>query len=372
MRILQMGRYDYDELKGGVQQYAELLAKHMDPRVHIDQLVSSIHWKTRVIKTPARTKVVVGSLGFISSVPFTPTLLFWARKLLKENDYDFLHLNFPDPLGLLVVLLLRPKVKIVVTWHSDIVRQKTLLKFYQPLVKFFMRHFVDIVLVATEKHMESCHQLKECRVNPRIHVIPFGIETERFLMTPEIQEKVSAIREKYASQFVLMTFGRHVYYKGFEYLIDAMRGLSGCILLLGGKGPLTQQLKEKAKGLPVEFLGIVSESDLPAYLHACDLFCFPSVDIAEAYGYAQIEAMACAKPVLGTWLGNGVNDVNLDGVTGITVQKKNAKALHAAILKLKEDSSLLAKLGRQAHERAWTTYSARNTASQTLTLFTQF
>lgn len=369
MKILQFGRFDFEELKGGVQFYADLLVRHFNPRVHIDQIVSSLKNKTEVLRTSHGEKIKVASYGMMASVPLSPSFIFWARKYLKKNNYDLVHLNFPDPIGLLTILALRPKAKIVVTWHSDIIRQKKLLVFYMPLVKYFMRNYVDLVLVATEKHLQSCPQLMSCGINSKVRVTAFGIETDRFILDPIQQSKVEEIRQKYKGRFLIFSFGRHVYYKGFEYLIDAMRGLSGCELLLGGDGPLTEFLKSKANSLPVHFLGPIKDSDLPLYLHACDLFCFPSVDQSEAYGYAQIEAMASGKAVLGTWLNNGVNDVNEDGVTGLTVRARDSQALRESIMALRDDRSLLLKLAHQAKAKAWSDYSVNETAKKTENYF---
>lgn len=381
MRILQLGRFDFDDLKGGVQAYADLLVRHMNPDWHIDQLVSSTQSKTEVFRTHHGRKIRVASYGTLASVPLSPTLPIWAVKLFFSKKYDVLHLNFPDPWGLLVgglwVLLSgiffwrgsRPKI--VVTWHSDIIKQKRLLIIYQPILKFFVHNFVERIFVATEAHIRSCRQLQECHVKDKIRITPFGIETDSFVLTADLQNRVSEIRQKYPDEFLLFTFGRHVPYKGFRFLIEAMQGLYRVRLFIGGAGPLTSELKSLAKHLPVEFLGPLEESELVVRLHACDVFCFPSIDQTEAYGYAQIEAMVCGKPVLGTYLHNGVNEVNLDGVTGLCVEPGNSRALRGAIRELQQDPSLLLRLSHQAKERAWKTFSARSTASQTETFLSE-
>jgi glycosyltransferase involved in cell wall biosynthesis len=369
LRILELGRFDFEQLKGGVQFYSDLLVKFMNPQWTIDQLVSSTETKTDVVKTNHGEKIRVASYGQFASVPLSPGLFFRALKLLWTRQYDILHLNFPDPWGLLVGFLAPPRTRIVVTWHSDIIRQKKMLLVYQPFVVFFMKFFVDKVLVATKAHIRSCLQLKACGVDRIINVTPFGVETEKFVLKEEQREFVQKIRSQYSGQFILFALGRHVYYKGFEHLIGALKGLSNVVLLLGGQGPLTEVLRVKAKGLPVQFLGLLSEKDVLGYLHSCDLFCFPSVDATEAYGYAQIEAMMCGKPVLGTFLNNGVNEVNLDGVTGLCVEHSNADALREGILEFKNDPALLLRLANQAKERAWQQFSARETSAQTEKIF---
>ncbi|MGZ5280229.1 MAG: glycosyltransferase [Pseudobdellovibrionaceae bacterium] len=364
MRVLQFGRYDFDQTKGGVQFYAELVARYIGPDVQMDQLVSGEGPKTLVKQTPNGTKVAVASFGLFASVPISPTFFYWAWKLLRTRDYQVLHLNFPDPLSLIAVLLLSPKQPIVVTWHSDIVRQKKLIKYYQPLVRFFMKR-VKRVLVATPRHLESCPQLQEMNMENQLVVTPFGIEEKRFELTPERARKVSELRAKYQGRFILFAMGRHVYYKGFEYLIDAMKDLSNCQLILGGSGPMSEELKSRSDLLKVEFVGSLSFEDLVVHLHACDLFCFPSVDKTEAFGYAQVEAMICGKAVVGSDLQNGVSFVNLNEVTGLTVPPRDSKALVRAIRRLQEDPVLLKKLSHQAQTRALQEFTAQKTADRT-------
>lgn len=268
MRVLQFGRFDFDEVKGGVQLYAEFLSQDLAKfGVQVDQLVSAEGPKTKVSEKNGQMKVSVASYGVFSSVPLSPSIFIWAWKMIRARKYDVIHLNFPDPLALLVGFLLPRRIPIVVTWHSDIIRQKKMLKFYQPLVRFFMKR-VRAILVATPRHLESCWQLQDLQMNEKIFVTPFGVREKDFEMTPGLQLKVVELREKYAGKFLLFALGRHVYYKGFSYLIEAMKQLPGCHLVLGGKGPLSEELKAQAQQLGVsdriEFKGLVSVEDLPA------------------------------------------------------------------------------------------------------------
>jgi len=368
MRVLQFGRYDFEQTKGGVQFYAELLARHIDSDVQMDQLVSGEGPKTLIKPMPRGQKIAVASYGLFASVPISPTFFYWAWKLLRTRDYQILHLNFPDPLSLLTILLLAPKQPIVVTWHADIVKQKKLLKFYQPFVRYFMKR-VKRILVATPRHLESCPQLQELNMGDKISVTPFGIEENRFELTEERKRKVQELRSRYKGRFLLFAMGRHVYYKGFEYLIEAMKDLPDCQLILGGSGPLTEELKSKADLSRVDFVGSLSFEDLVVHLQACDLFCFPSVDKTEAFGYAQVEAMVCGKTVVGSDLQNGVSFVNLNEETGLTVPPRDAKALAEAIRRLQKDPALLQKLAHQAQTRALREFTARRTAERTKKIY---
>jgi rhamnosyl/mannosyltransferase len=136
---------------------------------------------------------------------------------------------------------------------------------------------------------------------------------------------------------------------------------------------LRPQLEQQAAALGVSdrvvFSGRIPEEDLPAYFHACDVFCMPSVEPSEAFGLVQLEAMACGKPVVCTQLNNGVNIVNVEGETGLAVPVRDAAALAAAINQLLGDRLLRERLGQQGQQRANTEYSLQAMAASHIGLY---
>src|SRR5258708_6804006 len=149
----------------------------------------------------------------------------------------------------------------------------------------------------------------------------------------------------------------------------------GVKLLLGGQGPLTPELErsggDAGVGDRVVFLGRIAEAELPAYYHACDVFCLPSVEPAEGFGIVQIEAMACGKPVVCCELHNGVTWVNRDGVTGLVVPPADSKALAAALARLGGDAALRARLGEQGRARALAEFTTEAMCRGTLRVYQQ-
>ncbi|MEX2241714.1 MAG: glycosyltransferase, partial [Burkholderiales bacterium] len=119
----------------------------------------------------------------------------------------------------------------------------------------------------------------------------------------------------------------------------------------------------------VELVGRIPDRDLPAWYHACDVFCLPSVEPAEAFGIVQVEAMACGRPVLCCELGNGVNWVNRDGETGIAVPPADPAALADALARLQADPALRARLGEAGRRRAFDVFSAEAMARATLAVY---
>ncbi|HZD59451.1 MAG TPA: glycosyltransferase, partial [Anaerolineae bacterium] len=287
----------------------------------------------------------VASLGRLRSAPMAPGFVAQLRK----TKSDIYHLHFPNPTGETAFLLARPEGKLVVTYHSDIVRQKVLLKFYRPLLEKFLDK-ADRIIVSSPNLIESSPFLQ--KVRSKCRVIPFGISADWLALTPEVGNRASEIRRTYGPKIAFF-LGRLIYYKGVDYLIRAMQHVEGT-LIVAGEGELGPELRRLAEDLKVKerviFVGTLSNEELAAYYHACDVFVLPSVESSEAYGLVQLEAHACGKPVISTNLPTGVPFANKDGVSGLIVPPRDSDALAKAIHKLFDDE-LRTKLGRQAKER---------------------
>jgi glycosyltransferase involved in cell wall biosynthesis len=372
MRILQFGRYDFSELQGGVQFYADSLSAELRKSIVVDQLVSSIHPQTKVKLQPNGVKIAVASYGILASVPLSPAMIYWGWRLIFKNKYDLIHLNFPDPLAMFVAWFLPKKIPIVVTWHSDVIRQKWALKVYLPLLKRFMKR-VSKIFVATPYHLGSCPQLADLKMDSLVEVVPFGIDPEKWKESEEIQGEAKKLRDQFPQKFLLLAVGRHVYYKGFEFLLKALESLPNCHLLLAGTGPLTNKYKSQLKEAKIEdrvsFVGLVSEEKLSVLYHACDVFCFPSVDKTEAYGYAQLEAMMCGRAVISTRLNNGVNYLNMDSQTGFVVPIKDSQSIEEAINKLVSNRDLLKEFSENAKKRAMGEFTIQKMGERMLAQF---
>ena len=226
------------------------------------------------------------------------------------------------------------------------------------LGKFFTRqsrwllHRAVKVVATSPNYIEGSAQLKSVR--EKCVVIPCCANEARISVDDEIRTRAEELRREYAGKTLLFAVGRHVPYKGMEYLVRASRFLDDkYAVCIGGSGPLTPELKQLAEGdAKVHFLGRVSDLDLKAYLCACDIFCFPSVTKNEAFGIALAEAMSFAKPaVTFTIEGSGVNYVSLDKVTGIECPNGDVEAYAAAIRTLAEDEELRRRYGIAARER---------------------
>ncbi len=297
-----------------------------------------------------------------------------ARALRAEatrpEPADVLHLHSPYPWGELEWLRAKPGIPTVLTYHSDIVRQRLMLKGYAP----FLHRALDRVdlIIATSPDMVVHSEFLAPRA-AKCRVVPFGIDVEAFASTPEVEARAAQIRSAHQRPIVLFV-GRLVYYKGAEVLVRAMADVDADLVMMGS-GPLEAGLVALAIELGIiDRLTIVPPSpieELIAYYHAADVFCLPSIARSEAFGLVQLEAHASGTPVVSTTLTTGVPYVNADGVTGLTVPPGDALALAGALKTLVEDVSLRERLGAQALQRARAEFNIGRMVDDTLAVYAE-
>ena len=200
-----------------------------------------------------------------------------------------------------------------------------------------------------------------------MRVIPYGIVVGRFDLTPAVADRALALRAAWGGKPVVLAVGRLVGYKGFDVLLAAAAGLDVTIVIVGA-GPEEARLRAMAPP-GVVFAGRVPDEELPAYYHACDVFCLPSLTIAEAFGVVLLEAMACGKPLVTSALPTGVTAVNRDGVNGVAVPPGDAGALREALRSLAGDAARRKAMGAAGRRAVEQDYTAARMAERYLTLY---
>ncbi|MEI6045399.1 MAG: glycosyltransferase [Chloroflexota bacterium] len=375
MKILHIYK-DYFPVLGGIENYTRQLAEQMVTQGHeVEVLVTnSAHHTIR--ENRAGVKITKSSsLLTIASTPLSLRLpLEWYRHRYATNPPDIVHLQAPYPIGEAAWLLgewlpsfghKRPHA--LLTYHSDIIRQKRLLTVYSPFLRATLKR-VDGIIATSPNYIESSPFLKP--VATKCRVIPLGVDTKRFESFDPAA--VNRIRERYATgqvKTLLLFTGRLRYYKGLQFLLEALPQVNPTArLLVIGIGPMEQALKEQAEqlqlGQRVIFLGEIPDAELVNYYAASDIFILPSCERSEAFGIVQLEAMAAGKPVISTELGTGTSYVNLDGETGLVVPPSNPSALAQAINELVTNPERGKKLGAQGQERTRATFSLKKMAEE--------
>ena len=349
-RVLMLGRYDHEQVRGGVQNYAKSVIDAVGTDVEMDAVVSSDKLVSDIKSIASGNMWRVGSLGVLSGVPISPTMLFRLWERIRNGNYDIIHFNFPDPMAMLSFLVLPKTCRFIVTWHSDVVKQKWALWLYKPLLNYFLKK-VDLIMASTQALINSSTQIP-AEVKPQVKVVPFGIPG----IPQDIEIKKPETLQKLDNKAILFTLGRHCYYKGYQYLIQAMRFVPDAYLFMAGTGPLTAEYEKIIDQYKLNdrvfLLGQISDEEVLAYYQFCDIFCLPSVEPSEAFGYVQVEAMRFGKPVINCDLGNGVNEVSPHEVTGLTAKVKDPKGIAAAIQRMLGEPELYERLSKSALKRS--------------------
>ena len=355
MKILALGKF-YPPYRGGMETLLAAWSEAFVARgATVDAVVANTRATTEVSVEQGVRVHRLASWGSFWSVSLCPAYI-WATRRMPA---DIWHAHFPNPLADVACLLGSKRTPLVLHYHSDIVRQASAMRLYAPVLRRLLRR-ADRIVVATPRHIDYSDWLPEFR--DKCEVIPFGLDLDRFAMTPARQQEVARLRAEAGGQTIVLNIGRLVPYKGQRYLLEAARGLKAVVWIVGD-GPLRKELEALAAELgladKVRFWGDVHADVLVNLLHACHIFALPSITPNEAFGLVQIEAMACGKPVVACDLKSGVPFVNQHLVSGLNVPPMNAARLHEALSELVDKPERRSALGAGAHARARTEFDAR-------------
>jgi glycosyltransferase involved in cell wall biosynthesis len=350
VRVLHIYKDYYPPVVGGIEKHINLLVNGLAERgVEIEVLVSNTGIRLERINVDGIPVTKVPQLGRLASAPLNITFPFWLRRLGKHAD--ILHFHFPNPTGELSYLVSSLRSKVVVSYHSDIIRQVHLLKLYLPFLMQFLKN-ADVILASSQNYLSSSKVLMKFR--HKCKVIPYGHKLPELKPNQEVTDKIAAIRRVFGPE-ILLFVGKFRNYKGLHILFDAMKGIDGKLLVIGS-GTLRRNLLEfrdaARMNKKIFFLGELEDPELVHYLHACDILILPSNLRSEAFGIIQLEAMACGKPVVSTELGTGTSFVNRNQETGLVVGPNDAEALTRAVNYLIEHPEIRRKYGAAGIERA--------------------
>lgn len=362
MKILQIGKFPKEHC-GGVESAVFGLSEALS-RGHVVEVVTSgLEIKGEVERSGNLTVRKLPTWGVLFSAPLTPSLISYLRKA----SFDIIQISFQNPMAVLAYWLARPKGKLVIWYHHDIVRQRFLGLLIAPLLRWMMRR-ADAIVATSAAYAKSSRLLKAWAA--KTAVIALGVDGGP-LNDPREIDWAGRIQAHYGAPLVLF-IGRLVYYKGLGTLIEAMRGLDAKLLIIGS-GPLEPELRKLADKLELNgkviFEKLPREEPIGRYLHACDLLVLPSVERTEAYGLTLLEAMACGKPVVATELGTGTSFVCEHESNGLVVPPGDVKALRGALARLLADPALRRRLGEEGRRRFKRSFTAEAMAKSFVSLY---
>jgi rhamnosyl/mannosyltransferase len=348
MRILELGKF-YPPHHGGMETLLRSLSEGFVRCGASVECQVAGEGPANVFETVEGVSLRrLASFGTALSTSLAPGYLLGPR----FRPADLWHHHFPNPLADAACFLGNRRTPLVITYHSDVIRQSRALFLYLPLLRWLLRRATRIV-TTSPAGIEYSPWLQPYRA--KCEVIPAGINLAGFAATETVEREAAEIRSSTRGRPIVLTVGRLVGYKGHRYLIESMKGLEAELWMVG-TGPLESELRQHAAALGLEdavrFCGEVSPARLPALFHACEVFALASITPNEAFGLVQVEAMACGKPVVSCALRSGVPFVNLDGRTGLIVPPADAPALNGALRRLLGDAGLRRQLGAEGKARA--------------------
>ncbi len=350
IKVLHVYKTYYPDPPGGLQEAIRQIAVSTIPYdiktsiyalspnpnpVEIDRL------EARVIRERSWAAPASCDLGSIGSV----------RKFLELiRKVDLVHYHYPWPFADLLHLGTYTSVPAVMTYHSDIVRQKFLNLFYSPLRSRMMEK-MKLIVATSPSYIQSSPILSAQSVAGRVRVIPLAIDESTYPMQedPVIFNKLGISK----SEPYFLFIGVLRYYKGLHFLVEAATSINAKIII-AGTGPETEnlhKLKNQLRADNVIFAGRISDSEKISLLQRCRAFVLPSHLRSEAYGMVLVESAMLGKPMVSCEIGTGTSYVNSDKETGFVVPPENPRALAVALNSLLSDEDLAKRLGHGARER---------------------
>ncbi|HEY0545650.1 MAG TPA: glycosyltransferase [Pyrinomonadaceae bacterium] len=360
-RVLHVGKF-YPPHMGGMETHVRALCEELKRVMEVEVIVANDERVTSEELIEGVKVTRAGTMLNLSAAPVCPAM----TSRIRAARADLVHLHLPNPTAILAYLASRQRAPLVLTYHSDIIRQKFLAKAFWPVLRHALER-ASAVIVGSPNYIETSTILS--RFKDKCRVIPFGIPFAEFQR--QDAARVAEIRRRYGSRIVLGV-GRLVYYKGFEYLIRAMKDVRGHLLIVGD-GPLREELEQGANALGlherVTFLKDVK--DVRPFYQAADVFALSSIARSEAFGIVQLEAMAAGVPVVNTQLDSGVTFVSPHGLTGLTVPPADSSALAEAINALLDNPARRAQLGAAGKLRVEREFSLETMTRKTLEVYAE-
>ena len=353
MRILHFYKTSLPDSMGGVEQVIDQIARG----------ANKYGIKTDVLSlSPKRSHDAFEMDGYqvhrskltiqIASNSFSISAFGRFMKLAKQADV--IHYHFPWPFMDLVHMLTRIKKPSLVTYHSDIVRQKFLLKIYQPLMNSFLKD-MNCIVATSPNYLETSDIL--LKNQKKVKLIPYGLDKATYPVPTS--EKLAFWGEMFGPKFFLFV-GVLRYYKGLHILLEAAKGSNYPVVIVGA-GPIEVELKKQAEESElsnIHFLGFLSDEDKVALLTLCYAVLFPSHLRSEAFGISLLEGAMYGKPLISSEIGTGTSFINISSVTGIVVPPSDPVGFRQAMDTLWQNPGLAAEMGRKAEQRYWELFTA--------------
>lgn len=346
MRVLHVYRTYLPETQGGLEETIRQICRSTSSSEITNRILTLADVKEKEILERGEAEVVRYPCNLdIASCRMSFQAL---RNYRDQTEWaDIIHYHFPWPFADVMHFVNRIGKPAVMTYHSDIIRQKLLYKLYQPLMRRFLDSMRSIV-ATSPNYLATSDVLMSYR--DKVDVIPIGLDPDAY---PAGDRDIQLRLEQRVGRDFFLFIGVLRYYKGLHVLLDAMQGID-LPVVIAGTGPLEQELKHQATRNQLEntrFLGRVTDAEKVALLSLARAVVFPSTIRSEAFGITLLEGAMFGKPLISTEIGTGTSYINKDAVTGIVVPPADPGKLRSAIQRLHEDAGLADSMGKAACKR---------------------
>ena len=346
MRILHFFKTYYPDTTGGIEQVIFQLCQGSRVLGVESQVLTISQNPSPARLQVADHQVIRAKENFnLASTGLSMRVFSQFKEMAAEAD--LVHFHFPWPLMDLVHFATNHDRPTVLSYHSDIVKQRTLLKLYGPLMKRFLKS-MDRIVVASPNYLDSSETLKPFA--DKTMVIPYGLDQSAYPKAST--ETLSRLRKSLPEKFFLFV-GVLRYYKGLDSLLSALESVDYPVVILGS-GPQEIELKAQAQKLQLRnvlFLGRMDDEEKVCLLQMCYALVFPSHLRSEAFGISLLEASMYGKPMISCEIGTGTTYVNIHEETGLAVPPDSPVALREAMHRLWNNPEETQRFGNNARAR---------------------
>lgn len=368
-KIVHFGKY-FPPDTGGIESVTYSLAKGAVAAGHNVTVVCFNKNHNNEVEVIDGVRVLRAPVGLlISSQPIG--WRYFSFCMRESRDADIVHMHAPNMLAAICVILMGSKIRLLVHWHSDVIK-KGILSFFLKPIEWLLLIRANKIIATTDIYANASHTLRP--FSSKISIVPIGVKDPKLIegKRPELADISQAIHAKVSGKRFILALGRLVPYKGFKFLIEATQYIcENTVVIIVGEGPQQESLKKAidAAGLSgrVHLVGRQCEDVLAALFHSASLFCLPSIARSEAFGVVLLEAMAYGLPIVATNIeGSGVPWVSQHGVSGINVPVGNSIALANACNQILNSPIDYAKFSEGARQRYLKTFTESAHVSQIL------
>jgi rhamnosyl/mannosyltransferase len=351
MRVLHVYRTYYPDPPGGLQEAIRQICLAVKPHgIHSTIFTLSPAPEPATISYPEADVVRLRSWVAPASCDIGGLKAFTTFRRLASMA-DMVHYFFPWPFADLLHQTLPSHTPAVMTYISDIVRQKCLGRMYTPLMHRTLSQ-MRAIAASSPAYARTSPILTQARIHPKVQIIPLGIaEPDQVRNAADID--IFLRLGLNAAQPYVLFLGVLRYYKGLHTIIQAASTIDAPIVI-AGSGPEEHHLRSLAAAQRrpnIIFAGQVSDAEKHALLKHCTALVLPSHLRSEAYGMVLIEAAMYARPLVSCEIGTGTSFINQHNRTGFVVPPESPHELGAALNTLVHDPARARSLGRAARRR---------------------